>query len=296
MSKIIYDITYLFTRRFLSPQDRTTDQMVQAARSGKQNIVEGSKAATTSMETQIKLTNVAKASLQELLEDYEDYLRVRDLSIWDKDSEKAMQTREFCATHLDDAYYRQAVKVRSDETVANIAIILIHQADVLLQGLLNSQQREFLENGGIREQMSQARRQWRSGRPASVSEQHPSTPSAPSTPSTRQGSLTLAETDSEAAPLPGASVSEQHPSTPSAPSTPSTRQGSLTLAKDEEATPRQGASVSEQHPSAPSTPSALSTPQGSLTLTKDEDVAPRQEASVSEQHPSTPSTPSTQDQ
>ena len=76
VSKIIYDITYLFTRRFLSARDRTTDQMVQAARSGKQNIVEGSKAATTSMETQLKLTNVAKASLQELLEDYEDYLRV----------------------------------------------------------------------------------------------------------------------------------------------------------------------------------------------------------------------------
>ena len=261
VSKIIYDITYLFTRRFLSPQDRTTDQMVQAARSGKQNIVEGSKAATTSMETQIKLTNVAKASLQELLEDYEDYLRVRDLSIWDKDSEKAMQTREFCATHLDDAYYRQAVKVRSDETVANIAIILIHQADVLLQGLLNSQQREFLENGGIREQMSQARRQWRSGHPASVSEQHPSALSAPST---RQGSLTLAK-DEDAAPRQGASVSEQHPSTP---------QGSLTLAQDEDATP----------------------PQGSLTLTKDEDVAPRQGASVSEQHPSAPSAPSTQDQ
>ena len=206
--------------------------MVQAARSGKQNIVEGSKAATTSMETQIKLTNVAKASLQELLEDYEDYLRVRDLSIWDKDSEKAMQTREFCATHLDDAYYRQAVKVRSDETVANIAIILIHQADVLLQGLLNSQQREFLENGGIREQMSQARRQWRSGRPASVSEQHPSALSTPSTRSTRQGSLTLAQ-DEDATPP----------------------QGSLTLAKDEDVAPRQGASVSEQHPSAPSAPS-----------------------------------------
>ncbi len=248
VSKIIYDITYLFTRRFLSPQDRTTDQMVQAARSGKQNIVEGSKAATTSMETQIKLTNVAKASLQELLEDYEDYLRVRDLSIWDKDSAKAIQTREFCATHLDDAYYRQAVKVRSDETVANIAIILIHQADVLLQGLLNSQQREFLENGGIREQMSQARRQWRSGRPASVSEQHPSALSAPSTP---QGSLTLTK-DEDVAPRQGASVSEQHPS---APSTPSTPQGSLTLAQDEDATPRQEASVSEQHPSAPSAPS-----------------------------------------
>ena len=231
VSKIIYDITYLFTRRFLSARDRTTDQMVQAARSGKQNIVEGSKAATTSMETQLKLTNVAKASLQELLEDYEDYLRVRELTIWDKDSEKALQTRKFCATHLDDAYYREAVKVRSDETVANIAIILIHQADVLLQGLINRQQSDFLAQGGIREQMSQARRQWRSTHaPASVSEQKQSAPSAPSAPSAREGSLTLAKSDKEAAST-HASVSEQKQSSPSSPSAQSARQGSLTLAK-----------------------------------------------------------------
>ena len=239
VSKIIYDITYLFTRRFLSARDRTTDQMVQAARSGKQNIVEGSKAATTSMETQLKLTNVAKASLQELLEDYEDYLRVRELTIWDKDSEKALQTRKFCATHLDDAYYREAVKVRSDETVANIAIILIHQADVLLQGLINRQQSDFLAQGGIREQMSQARRQWRSTHaPASVSEQKQSAPasvseqppSSPSSPSAREGSLTLAKSDKEAAST-HASVSEQKQSAQSSPSAQSSRQGSLTLAK-----------------------------------------------------------------
>ena len=188
VSKIIYDITFIFTRRFLSANDRTRDQMVQAARSGKQNIVEGSKAATTSMETQIKLTNVAKASLQELLEDYEDYLRVRDLSLWDKESEKALQTRRFCASHLDDAYYREAVKVRTDETVANIAIILIHQADVLLEGLIKRQQRDFLAQGGIREQMSQARRHWRSGQ-ASVSEQSPSSQSSQSTQSSQRSSL-----------------------------------------------------------------------------------------------------------
>ena len=241
VSKIIYDITFLFTRRFLSARDRTTDQMVQAARSGKQNIVEGSKAATTSMETQLKLTNVAKASLQELLEDYEDYLRVRELAIWDKDSEKALQTRRFCATHLDDAYYREAVKVRSDETVANIAIILIHQADVLLQGLIDRQQSDFLAQGGIREQMSQARRQWRSTHaPASVSEQKQSAPasvseqkqSAPSAPSAREGSLTLAKSDKEAAST-HASVSEQKQSAQSSPSAPSSREGSLTLAKSD---------------------------------------------------------------
>lgn len=248
VSKIIYDITFLFTRRFLSPNDRTTDQMVQAARSGKQNIVEGSKAATTSMETQIKLTNVARASLQELLEDYEDYLRVRELVKWDKDSSKALQAREFCATHLDDAYYRQAVKVRSDETVANIAIILIHQADVLLQGLINRQQSDFLAEGGIREQMSQARRQWRisHGRGQSAA----SSQSTQSTQSTRQGSLTLAGNEC------AASVSEQKPSGQSEQSARSyqpSRQGSLTLADNQPATPTApSANVSEQKPSVPS--------------------------------------------
>ena len=146
--------------------------------------------------------------MQELLEDYEDYLRVRELTIWDKDSEKALQTRRFCATHLDDAYYREAVKVRSDETVANIAIILIHQADVLLQGLINRQQSDFLAQGGIREQMSQARRQWRSAHAsASVSELKPSDPSSLSV---REGSLTLAKPDKEV---------------------PSARENSLTLAE-----------------------------------------------------------------
>ena len=232
VSKIIYDITFLFTRRFLSPNDRTTDQMVQAARSGKQNIVEGSKAATTSMETQIKLTNVARASLQELLEDYEDYLRVRELVKWDKDSTKALQAREFCATHLDDAYYRQAVKVRSDETVANIAIILIHQADVLLQGLINRQQSDFLAEGGIREQMSQARRQWRISHGSyQTARSGQSGQSARSSQPSRQGSLTLAGNQPATPTAPAANVREQN---------------------------RSAANVREQKPSAPSSPSVPS--------------------------------------
>ena len=85
-SEIVYQITYRFCERFLKRGDRTIDQMVQAARSGKQNIVEGSKAAPTSKEMEIKLTNVARASLEELLEDYRDFLKVRDLTIWDKNS------------------------------------------------------------------------------------------------------------------------------------------------------------------------------------------------------------------
>src|SRR5713101_5558220 len=92
-AEVVYDLTYRFCQRFLSKGDRTIDQMVQAARSGKQNIVEGSKASGTSKEMEIKLTNVARASLEELLEDYRDYLRVRDLKIWDKNAKEAQYVR-----------------------------------------------------------------------------------------------------------------------------------------------------------------------------------------------------------
>lgn len=161
VSEIIYDITYYFVKTYLSKGDRTCDQMLQAARSGKQNIAEGSAAGMTSKETEIKLTNVAKASLQELLLDYEDYLRVRELIQWDKDSDKALQTRRFCATTTDSSVYRKAIRERGDETIANICIILIHQADFLLQRLLERQKCDFLKSGGIREQMSTARREAR---------------------------------------------------------------------------------------------------------------------------------------
>ena len=98
-SEVVYQITYRFCRRFLKKGDRTVDQMVQAARSGKQNIIEGSKAATTSKEMEIKLTNVARASLEELLEDSPiDYLRVRDLPIWDKECREAKYVRKLGMT------------------------------------------------------------------------------------------------------------------------------------------------------------------------------------------------------
>lgn len=98
-----------------------------------------------------------RASLQEVLLDFEDYLRVRDLQIWDKNSPKAIATRRVCAARTDSAYFREAVKIRTDETVANIAIVLIHQADVLLCGLMRYQKERFLSDGGIREQMTRAR-------------------------------------------------------------------------------------------------------------------------------------------
>ena len=98
------------------------NQMIQAARSGKQNIAEGSSASTTSRETEIKLMNVAKASFQELLLDYEDYLRVRDLEQWSENSAKALQARNVCSKHNDSAFYRNALPERTDEAIANIAI------------------------------------------------------------------------------------------------------------------------------------------------------------------------------
>ncbi|MDE6578463.1 MAG: four helix bundle suffix domain-containing protein [Muribaculaceae bacterium] len=161
LAEIIYDITFYFTGRFFRSGDRTVDQMVQAARSGKQNIAEGSSAGSTSKETEIKLTNVAKASLQELLIDYEDYLRVRGLEKWDRESKKVLQTRNYCKTQKDSSEIIKKLPERSDETIANIAITLIHQADKLLYGFIEKQKRDFLRNGGIREQMSRARREFR---------------------------------------------------------------------------------------------------------------------------------------
>lgn len=160
-AECIYDATFIFTSRFLLKTDRTVDQMVQAARSGKQNIAEGCAAGCTSKETEIKLMNVAKASLQELLIDYEDYLRVRNLERWKADNAKFQQTRRVCARHNDSAFYREQLKTRSDEVVANVAIILIHQTDYILFKQIEFLKKDFLENGGIREEMSRARRAYR---------------------------------------------------------------------------------------------------------------------------------------
>lgn len=160
-AECIYDITYYFAHKYLLANDRTIDQMIQAARSGKQNIAEGCSASTTSSETEIKLLNVARASFQELLLDYEDYLRVRELEIWDLESEKSIQTRNVCKMHNDSAFYRKAIKERDDETIANIAITLIYQEDVFLRRYLDKIQSQFFEEGGVRERMSQARHNYR---------------------------------------------------------------------------------------------------------------------------------------
>lgn len=157
----MYDVTFYFAHHYLEKGDRTIDQMVQAARSGKQNIAEGAAAGNTSKETEIKLTNVAKASLQELLVDYEDFLRVRGLKQWQHDDARLAQTKRACAAHNDSEYYRKAMPERSAETIANIAITLIHQTDWLLNKLIEKLEIQFVENGGVKEQMTKARKEYR---------------------------------------------------------------------------------------------------------------------------------------
>jgi four helix bundle suffix protein len=168
-SEVIYDLTFRFCQRFLSRGDRTVDQMVQAARSGKQNIIEGSKASGTSKETELKLTNVARASLEELLADYQDYLRVRNLPLWDKDSKEAQYVRKL-GHKSPTTYetYRIFAETRPAETVANIALCLIHQANYLLDQQIRRLEQDFLKDGGLRERMTRARLQSRqAARPVS---------------------------------------------------------------------------------------------------------------------------------
>ena len=161
-TECIYDITLYFVEHYLPKiGDRTVDQMVQAARSGKQNIAEGNETGTTSMEACIKLVNVAKASLKELQEDYEDYLRNHGNEKWDVRSQQCMNARKWCKEHSSPADYIRVCQLRDDITLANIALVLIHQADFLLRRLLEKHKQDFLENGGIKEQMSSARRNWR---------------------------------------------------------------------------------------------------------------------------------------
>ncbi|MBR1688782.1 MAG: four helix bundle suffix domain-containing protein [Prevotella sp.] len=160
-AECIYDITYYFAHQYLEKSDRTIDQMVQAARSGKQNIAEGSAASSTSRETELKLMNVAKASLQELLVDYEDFLRVRGLCQWSSSDPRYQQTRNVCKQHNDSAFYREAIAQRTAETTANIAITLIHQTDTMMRRLIERLKADFLKQGGIREEMSRARRELR---------------------------------------------------------------------------------------------------------------------------------------
>ncbi|MCF7919011.1 MAG: four helix bundle suffix domain-containing protein [Candidatus Cloacimonetes bacterium] len=158
---IIYDATFRFCERFLEKHDRTIDQMVQAARSGKQNIVEGSMAGVASAETELKLTNVARASMEELLEDYLDFLRVRNLKLWPKDSREAQYVRKQEKTKESYETYREFLETRAAEVCANIIICLVHQCNYLLNQQIRKLERDFVKQGGIREKMYTARKTYR---------------------------------------------------------------------------------------------------------------------------------------
>ena len=156
-AEVIYDLTYYFCNKYLKLGDRTIDQMVQAARSGKQNIVEGNEVAETSAETMLKLLGVARGSLQELLVDYEDYLRVRNMRLWADDSKEVSAMRNLGKEHEDGAYFLGLAQTRSDEVVANMVIVLIYQADALLNGYIKRKYRDFLKEGGFREKLTRER-------------------------------------------------------------------------------------------------------------------------------------------
>jgi four helix bundle suffix protein len=155
---IVFQATWRFCERFLEKRDRTVDQMVQAARSGKQNIVEASKISGTSQEAEIKLLNVARSSLEELLEDYSDFLRKKKTSPWLKNSRQALFVRSL-AKKENTSYetYEIYIETRSPEIVANILICLIHQANYLLNQLIRKLEKDFLAEGGLRERMTRAR-------------------------------------------------------------------------------------------------------------------------------------------
>lgn len=157
-TEVIYEMTYYFCHRFLERGDRTVDQMVQAARSGKQNIIEGCMASSTSAKTKLKLINVAKASLHELREDYLDYLRTRGHRQWEEGSVEWTAMRRLGAQCNDAAHYMELCETRPPETIANMALVLLAQADYLLHRQLRRLEQDFLKQGGFSERMDRLRR------------------------------------------------------------------------------------------------------------------------------------------
>ena len=161
-SDTLYQLTAEFCHRYLPAYgDRTVDQMVQAARSGKQNIIEGSEDGQTSSEMEIRLLNVARGSLQELRADYIDYLNTRHLSIWPANNERLQKMRKFCHSHNDYSDYEPLLSRMNDEEIANLALTLCHQTDKMMCAYLEKLERDFVTNGGIKERMHAARTGYR---------------------------------------------------------------------------------------------------------------------------------------
>ena len=171
VTTIIYDTTVAFCERFIDKRSRTVDQMVQAARSGRQNIAEGSRASATSSQTELRLVNVARASLDELLLDYEDFLRQRGLRQWAKDDPEARAVRAVGKEHrtdradqadqADSAAYAGWLTHADPAVVANAVICLIHQANYLLDQQIGALERQFIHEGGYSERLAAARLQQR---------------------------------------------------------------------------------------------------------------------------------------
>jgi restriction system protein len=181
-AQLVYDATVIFCNRFVERRSRTHDQMVQAARSGVQNIAEGSMASATSKKTELKLTSVARASLEELLLDYQDFLRQRSLRLWDKEAPEALRVRRKYLTDQSDASERSdrsdksdssdksetsdmsdnySVSTASQEVAANTIICLINQASFLLGRQLQKLEQQFVEQGGFTERLYQTRNKFR---------------------------------------------------------------------------------------------------------------------------------------
>jgi len=161
VTTIVYDATVSFCERFLDKRSRTIDQMVQAARSGRQNIAEGSRAAAASSQTELRLVNTARASLDELLLDYEDFLRQRGVPQWTRDDPQALAVRDVGrrtdqSDRTDQAYSRW-LQHADPEITANAIICLIHQANYLLDKQIAGLEREFVRDGGYSEQLAAAR-------------------------------------------------------------------------------------------------------------------------------------------
>ena len=165
MAEIIFDATVAFCDRFIDRRSRTHDQMVQAARSGKQNIAEGSVASGTSKKTELKLIGVARASLEELLLDFQDYLRHQGLALWPKDHPTALEVRAL-SYRSDRSYstYKTYFEAKESEIAANAAICLIHQANYLLDQQLRALEKGFLKEGGFTERLYRVRSQVRSSK------------------------------------------------------------------------------------------------------------------------------------
>jgi four helix bundle suffix protein len=157
-ARIVYDGTVWFCGRFLEKRDRTYDQMVQAARSGKQNILEGSQASGTSKEMEIKLTNVARASLEELLEDYRDFLRVRGIAEWSREHSHTRRLRELNRqANADYDTFKKGIEHPDPAIAANVMIGIIKLTNYLLDRQIRQLEVAFLNEGGLRERMTRAR-------------------------------------------------------------------------------------------------------------------------------------------